>query len=454
MKAKLMVLLSGLGYYRLSEQRRRNLLVCLSIGLAVNLLALIIFGSWVFLSHSREEQTVFVAQPPLRTYEPREMEHRVKLQRRQRSSSRPNVMPRMVAMQPTDFSLPEITTDPSVVRTSFQPRFRAVTGSGMGMGLGTGHGMGGFGTGFSHFDFFGIRGRGERIAIILDVSVSMAEESEELGVTEHGIAQFARVKQRVGEVIDAFSETTLFNVIVYAETASSWRNEMQVATANNKRAAKQFIAPFNSRAEWDAVGHRSGTAHTSAGMGHLASGGTTRFEIALAKAMEGGADVILVICDGDVWTTREHSAEEIAANRRAVEEWQRRHGAALAQRQTRTERVWVEGRPARPAQPAIIRERGGRPASGPTPATEGRWENRTITTGPAVPPQPSLSGSVWTLADYQKHIEKLHEEFLKPAGRPLPIIHVIGFRSGREDSDFLRRLARAYNGQFRLVRGI
>ncbi len=448
MKKRLSIIISGLGYYRLSEQRKRSLLISLSIGLVLNLIALAIFGSWVFFSVSRQEETVFVAQPPARTYEPRDIEHRVQVQRRQRSSSRPAVTPRMVAMAPSDFSLPEIEVNPEAVSTSFQPRFRAVTGSGMGMGLGTGHGMGGFGLGVSQFDFFGIRGRGERIAIILDVSISMAEETEELGVTEHGVAQFERVKSRVNEVIDALAETTMFNVIVYAETASAWREEMQVATDGNKREAKQFIAPFNSRVSWDAVGHDTGITHLDAGLGSQATGGTTRFDLALSLAMKSKPDVILVICDGDVWTTKAHSPEEVQAHRRAVEEWERRHGAALAQQETRTERVWVEGRP---AQEEVIHERGGRRAA---EAQEGRWVERRVTTGPSVPARPSLPTAVWTFEDYQRHIEKLYAEFLEPSGLAMPTIHVIGFRSGREDSDFLRRLARTFDGQFRRVAGM
>ena len=445
MKSQIRQILSGLGYYKLSEHRRRLLTTVLLISLFAHLLALVIFGSWVVMRHLREEETVFVAPPPMRTYEPRQLEHRVRVQQQQRSSSRPALTPRMVAMTPSDFSLPEIVTDPKIVKTTFQPTFRPVQGVGLGIGLGTGFGLGGFGTGVSQFNFFGIRGRGERIAIILDVSISMAEETEELGVTERGIEQFTRVKRRVGEVIDSMSETTMFNVIVYAESASAWQDKMQVASESNKQSAKDFIRPFNSSVSWDAVGHRSGIQNLSAGMGHMATGGTTRFDTALSLAIQSGADMILVICDGDVWTTKARSSEEIEAHRLRLREWERQ-AAAPRGGTVRTERVWI---PARPASGAVIRERGGRRAQ---PAREGRWVERQVREGGrSVPSRPQLPTAVWSLEDYIKHIDKLHEEFLAPAGRPKPTIHVIGFRSAREDSAFLRRLARHYGGQFRRV---
>lgn len=446
MKRELNVVLSGLGFSTLSEARKRLLTKIFLISMGLHVVALLIFGGWVIMTAERDETTVFVTPPPMRRYEPRKLEHRVKVQTRQRSSSRPSMVPKMVSTRPSDLSLPEIRLDSKVIQTTFQPRFKAVTGVGLGAGIGTGYGVGGFGSGINTFNFFGIRARSERVAIILDVSVSMAEESEDLGVTEKGIAQFERVKNRVADVIDAFPPEMLFNLIVYAETASQWRDQMQVANEANKRDAKQYMAPFNSQAAWDSVGHRSGISQIDYGLSNRAAGGTTRFDIALALAFKSQPDTILIICDGDVWTVHAHSPEELQAHEQAVERWRRDNAAALARREASrtTEQVWVEGTAARGA---VIRERGGRQASG---ATEGRWETRTVTTYRGnIPPQPQLPTKVWTLSDYKQHIEKLHEQFLAPQGRPMPTIHVIGFRSGREDSDFLRRLARAYRGQFR-----
>ncbi len=115
MKEQLEVVLSGLGYYKLSVQRRKQIAVIAASSLVVHLVALLAFGSWVVIRALREEQTVFVAPPPMKTYQPRQLEHRVKVQKRQRSSSRPSIRPRMVAMKPSQFALPEIKpTSPTV----------------------------------------------------------------------------------------------------------------------------------------------------------------------------------------------------------------------------------------------------------------------------------------------------------------------------------------------------
>ncbi len=462
------LLLSGLGYYKLSVKRRKMLTYVFGGSLALHILALLIFGGMIIMRPTMEEATIFRTPPPARRYEPRELEHKVKVQKQQRSSSRPAMMPRMVSMRVSDLSLPEVKVDPKVIHTTFQPKFRAVSGRGLGAGLGTGHGTHGFGSGVANMNFFGLRARGERIAIIVDASISMAEETEELGVTAAGIAQYQRVKNRIGQVIDSLPEGALFNVIVYAETASAWRDEMQYATADSRRSAKEFLQPFNSKVDWNAVGHKSGLSHLPYGLGNRAAGGTTRFDLALSLAFKSGADTILIICDGDVWVEMAPSPEQRQQHQEELQRWQERtaparaaHQQAVAQWQanappveTRTEKVWREGRP---AQSAVIRERGGRPARA---ATEGRWVTRTVRVGggggggpsaPRLPPRPELPKTIWTLADYQRHIEMLHNEFLKPKGQRMPQIHIIGFRSGREDSDFLRNLARAYRGQFRHV---
>jgi hypothetical protein len=85
----------------------------------------------------------------MKTYEPRKLEFKVKVSKQQRSSSRPSMSPRMVSTKMSDIALPEIKVDPKIVKTSFQPKFKAVSGAGLGAGLGTGYGIGGFGTGVS-----------------------------------------------------------------------------------------------------------------------------------------------------------------------------------------------------------------------------------------------------------------------------------------------------------------
>ncbi|MCF7855726.1 MAG: hypothetical protein K9N51_13075, partial [Candidatus Pacebacteria bacterium] len=137
MKKELASILDSVGISKMIERRRKLLSYILLGSLAAHLLGLIIFGSVVVMRAYLDETTVFTTPPPSKTYEPRKLEHRVKVQKRQRSSSRPSVMPRLAATKPSDLALPEIAMDPKVIRTSFQPKFKAVTGTGLGVGVGT-----------------------------------------------------------------------------------------------------------------------------------------------------------------------------------------------------------------------------------------------------------------------------------------------------------------------------
>lgn len=96
------VFLSGIGYYRLSVRRRKLLTYVLLGSLVVHIVGLLFFHGYIVMRSKKETVTVFKTPPPARTYEPRKLEHKVKLQKRQRSSSRPAMMPRMVSMKISD----------------------------------------------------------------------------------------------------------------------------------------------------------------------------------------------------------------------------------------------------------------------------------------------------------------------------------------------------------------
>ena len=465
------VLLSGLGFYKLSLQRRKMLTIVFGASLALHVLALLIFGGWIIMRPSIDEVTMFRTPPPARRYEPRELEHKVKVQKQQRSSSRPAMMPRMVSMRVSDLSLPEVKVDPKVIHTTFQPKFRAVSGRGLGAGLGTGHGTHGFGSGVANMNFFGIRARGEKVALLLDVSVSMVED------IRGGIKGFEQVKRRMNEVIDAMPETALFTVIAFADAASSFNGKMEMVIANgdNKRQAKAFIQPFNSGpGNW---GLSQGNIQPRPSAGLRAEGGTTRLDLALNAAYMMAADVILVFCDGLPIVNKGYTQDQLAAHQQRVTQWQaenaprmaawdQRHAAAQAGAQQVSEKVWVPERPARPAVPARPPSKGppkegqapdrgspGRPAQ---PARPGYWTTRTVTrggySGPPRPRPPQLADAGhWTLADFIQHLNMLHEDMYKPRGQRPPQIHAIGYIIDNEGHAFLNGLAKAFKGRYRRI---
>lgn len=433
MKREMTTLLSGLGYYKLSEQRRKTLAMVFAGSVILHLIALLAFGSWVVIQHLQQEETVFVAPPPMKTYQPKQLEHKVKVQKRQRSSSRPTLTPRMVANRPSNFALPEIETDSKVVKTAFQPDFKPVTGVGMGMGTGLGFGMSGFGTGVSEFDFFGIRGRGDKFAILVDVSVSMVAEN--IG----GRDSFDGVRNRIGQVVNQLNRGALFNVIAFADAASAFQKEMVIASDENKREAVDFLKPFN---RGDNLGLDSGNLNP-ASSGVPALGGETRLDLALTSAFEQGADTILVISDGLPRVIKSRTSSGGGER----EAWMRRHGAEYRKQMAeyRAAMKNVQYRTETVNQP--VRKDGVRIGT--------RKVTRRVPINPPPKPRgPPGGGSrvtYWTFSDFVKHFSLLHEEHYEKKGRRLPVVHIIGYSIGDKGREFLRDFAREYEGKYRSI---
>ncbi len=438
--------LLSFGFSRLSQQRKRTLRYILLGSLGVHVLGMLIFGGMVLAHYLQEEKTVFEAPPPSKTYKPREVELKVKVQKRQKSSSRPAIVPRLVAMKPSELALPEIKVDPKLITTTFQPKFKAATGKGLGAGLGGGHGLGGFGEGMSAVNFFGIQAKGERIAVLVDVSVSMIEEER------GGFAGYLRVKQRVGDVIDALKDGTLFNLIVFADGCSVMENQMVYAKDETRQKAKLFLRPFNTEGNY---GLDNGNFNPG-NVGVPAAGGTTRLDLALTAAMQQGADTILIISDGLPQVQKVQDASRMQAHAQQMAQWNQQHAGEVAAYANAVaaapvERVWVPPTPARPPSKAALKE-GAKPDPG-APARAGYWTEVRQTHGIARPQAPALPPpGFWNLTDFINHIGILYESTHKPKGLKQPQIHSIGYQIDRDGGAFLNDLARAYKGQYRLVR--
>jgi hypothetical protein len=458
-------ILASFGLDKLTERRRKQLRLVFVISLGLHFGIMLIFGSYVLARALLPEEAKFVTPPAMKTYEPRKLEFKVKVQKQQRSSSRPAVVPRMVTSHVSDIALPEIKMDPKIVKTSFQPKFKAVTGVGLGAGLGSGYGIGGFGGGVSAFDFFGIKGRGDKIAILVDVSVSMVEDDK------GGPRGYERVRNRLGKVVDALSEGALFNIIVFADAASAYQTNMVVANDDNKTKSKLFLREFNTEGNY---GLTSGNLSPSSG-GVLAVGGTTRLDLALTASFEQGADTILIISDGlpkvkkgvTAAMSQAHAAEAqrwAKANEGAMEAYQA--AAASYQPQTVSEKVWIPEQPAVPARPPspapkVVHLKEGQappqgdPGSPGRAAIPGHWEVRTSHVGPARPapptPPPMPDPGWWTLADFTQHLRLLHEALYVKKGKKIPVIHAIGYSIDKEGGAFLKTLTEIYKGRYRRV---
>ncbi len=414
--------------------------------LAVHVLALAIFGGIKLVQYLAKEEVVFEAAPPSKTYEPRKVELKVKVQKHQRSSSRPAVVPRMLAARPSGISLPEIKVDPKVVSTAFQPKFKAVSGKGMGAGLGTGYGTSGFGEGVSSINFFGLSARGERIAILVDVSVSMVEEER------GGPAGFNQVRQRLADVVKSLKDGTLFTVIAFADACSTMSSKMVYASDETRRQARNFLNAYNTEGNYGLeTGNFSGSS-----VGLQATGGTTRLDLAIAAAMMQGADTIMIISDGLPEVVKAVDDNQMKAYYANLERWRAANADALANYERAlanapVKRVWVPPQPARPpSNPKALKE-GVKPDPG-APARPGYWtEIRDVGMSRPTPP-PAPTAGRWTLNDFITHMDRIYEAEYKGKSLKMPQVHCIGYQIDKQGGDFLNRLSRHFKGQYRLVR--
>jgi hypothetical protein len=435
---------SGFSLASFSLRRRRLLQGVLLGSLGLHLLGMLIFGGIKLVQYFTETATVFEVPPPAKTYEPRKVELKVKVQRRQRSSSRPAVVPRMVSSRPAQLAFPEIKIDPKLVTTTFQPKFKAVSGKGLGAGLGTGYGASGFGEGVSSINFFDIQTRGERIALLVDVSVSMVEEDR------GGPAGFNRVRERINQVVKSLKDGTLFSVIVFADACSVMSSKMVYASNETRVQARQFLAGFNVAGRY---GLESGN-YTPGNVGLRASGGTTRLDLALSAAMGQLADTILIISDGLPEVVKPADPAAMDAYRQQLSQWRSTHAGAIRTHEEAVasapeRRVWVPPQPARPPSKGVLKE-GVRPDPG-APAREGYWRTvRDVPAGPQAPPPPQAGR--WSLADFIQHMSLIYDAEYKPKSLKEPQVNCIGYQINRDGGDFLNGLARRYKGQYRLVR--
>lgn len=320
----------------------------------------------------------------------------------------------------------------------------------MGVGLGTGYGTGGFGEGVSKFDFFGIRGKGEKIMICVDVSISMVEDQR------GGFKGYDKVKARVSQVIDALGDGTLFNVVAFADAAKTFQDKLIFGNEQNKKEAKVFIKYYNT--DMTNLGLTNGNVNPD-GKGLQAQGGTTRLDLALTASFQQGADTILVISDGAPMVLKGFTAAQLQAYNNMAQNWNQQHLSEVQKWDAENaddgggdgEKVWIPEQPARPPGNKPLKE--GEPPDMGSPAIPAHWEIKRKTHGgtkrPAPPP---MKPEYWTLPDFLTHLKMLHEEYYLAKGTKKPTIHCIGYMIDKEGDSFLKALAKEYKGKYKYVK--
>jgi len=419
---------SGLVKFFTRPLSRNEVLISLGVHLLFGLFAIFV----VAIRISYKPQSVFIAEESATpALEPRKLEMKVRVQDLQKRSARPRPQPRIAVAAPAKIALPEIKKLPEPAQAKVMRTFstQGVSGQGRGIGGGLGDGVG-EGVGQSSVSFFGIREKGHLLCIIVDVSLSMCEDSR------GGLPGFQRVKEALKDVLYQVSDGTLFNVIAFENSVSSCWPKLVRVTAETKREAGEWIMDYNRVEGPYGLGggtYRIKTANPKA------AGGTSRLDLALNAAFEFGAGVIFVITDGvpvieKPFDTESGSYVEVSAAahevtdreirdwEKAMEEWQKEEDKRI--RKGLGPRVG-EGGVGPPARPE--NQSGG---SSRDPVLE-----------------------YWAEDDILAHISDLQETFYISKGRQRARIHCVGYEADDETRRFLRKLARKNQGRYKRVRG-
>ncbi|VGO16588.1 hypothetical protein PDESU_05179 [Pontiella desulfatans] len=152
---------------------------------------------------------------------------------KKKKSQKPKLRKRIVVQPKMNQTMPDIK----------MPEITGVKG-GMGSGVGDSLGGGG-GVGFSmpEIEIFGIKGKGEKIFLILDTGNHML--IDEMG----GIPAYTIIKNELIRIVEELPPTALFNICVFGGGERTLFPTLVSANSANAAKAKAWLDPLNSAAD-------------------------------------------------------------------------------------------------------------------------------------------------------------------------------------------------------------
>lgn len=264
--------------------RRRGMIFSVIVGsVIVHVVGLMLFGIWTVARYWNQPEAVFEVKKLVKI-PPRIPEQKMNLLRHEAMTPKPVFTDKLASIRPTDFALPDLPKvdmdqmlplDPSELITDQVSGLVGTAGLGSGLGSGLkGAGGSGAGTGLS---FFGMEAEGERIVLLFDVSSSVVNKAQALGIP------LSRVKDETLKMIGGLPITSKFSMIQFTQNFKSFSPELLAATDGNKKRARTWVEN-----EWVESGTMSGRGVVSNPRGLAA---------VLEQAFEMKPDLIFLISD-------------------------------------------------------------------------------------------------------------------------------------------------------------
>jgi len=389
-------------------------------------IALILLASpLVLYSYFFRREVTFEPPPDIeRTIEPRKLEYKVHVQETQKRSGRPQVQPRLTADRLSELALPDLKIEIAPIKNPNIPRMVNFASAGIGTGLGDGQGNEGLSLGQSSVNFFGVRAQGERVFILVDVSTSMLED------LRGGHNGFRLVRDELARLIKGLSPGTFFNVGTFAHSYDQYKDNMVLASADNKQSAIAWLSRYNTpggQVETHSANTELAVEIDTYKVGRADKGGSTRQDLALAAAMSQSADAIFMITDGQPRLMRHLTDEE-------WEDWKKKYWSEAEVKK-------VEAAKEKERQ-ALEEENKKRARRGLPPKVDSEYGVAALR-WPEMPRESML--------DY---IDALQKKLYTEQKRKPARIYVIGYETLAEDEAFLRQLSRKNGGTFRHLKNL
>lgn len=149
---------------------------------------------------------------------------------KQKKTQKPKLRKRIVVKPKMNQSVPDIK----------MPEISGVKG-GLGGGVAGGIGAGG-GVGFTmpEIEIFGVKGKGEKIFLILDTGAEMLED--EMG----GIPAYSIIKSELIRIVEELPPTALFNICVFDSEVKTLFPSLVSANGANAQQVKDWLEPLNA----------------------------------------------------------------------------------------------------------------------------------------------------------------------------------------------------------------
>ncbi|MEI6890808.1 MAG: hypothetical protein V5783_01435 [Pontiella sp.] len=224
------------------------------VSLGIHAILILVAVSFVAVKVIHKEEQKFEAKPVNRPkMQLKKLQVPVNIKKKQ--AQKPKLRKRIVVQPKINQKVPDIKM-PEI--TGIKGGLGNLAGIGLGNSVGIGFSM-------PEIDIFGIKGKGEKIFLILDTSNSML--IDEMG----GIPAYTIIKEELTRIVESLPSTALINVAVFRGNAvQTVFPKMAPANTANTQKVKAWLEPLNSSSNAAKSGNY--------GIRTLGKGGTTMRE--------------------------------------------------------------------------------------------------------------------------------------------------------------------------------